>query len=104
MHNYNSSNNNANVNNGSNKVQYQTVIEQDFDTADCIRFINCVRKTLTMFSIENKFIYKIIDGSKDRIMACKILDRIFDPVLRFLSNDAEVIIDLAFLSLFPNVI
>ena len=47
-----------------------------------------------MFNIENKFISKVFDdnssNSNDRVTACRILNRIFDPVLKLLTNDANV--------------
>jgi hypothetical protein len=61
---------------------------QDFDTNDCFKFISCINETLKMFSIENIFIRKIID-SNEKIFFCKILERIFDPVLNFLKSEAE---------------
>ena len=64
------------------------VFEQDFETSDCVRFIHCVRKSLKMFCIENIFISKIFDA-KEKIILHKILERIFDPVLRFLKIEAE---------------
>jgi hypothetical protein len=61
---------------------------QDFETNDCFKFISCMNETLKMFSIENIFIRKIID-SNEKIFLCKILERIFDPVLNFLKLEAE---------------
>jgi hypothetical protein len=62
--------------------------EQDFETSDCFKFISCMNESLKMFSIENIFIQKIID-SKEKVVLCKILERIFDPVLNFLKLEAE---------------
>lgn len=43
-----------------------------------------------MFIIENKFISKLFD--KDKTIGSKILERIYDPVLNFLNQEAEVLI------------
>ncbi len=69
-------------------AQNQQLIEQDFETTDCIKFVLCAREALKMFSIENIFIEKIIDP-KANVVVCKILERIFDPVLRSLRTEAE---------------
>lgn len=66
----------------------QYVIEQDFETDECLRFVLCMRETLKMFTIENVFIHKIID-EKEKVVFCKIVERIFDPVLRFLKAEVE---------------
>ncbi len=65
------------------------VNDQDLDLTDCGRFIQWVKKTLIMFIVETKFIGKLID--KDKTIAYKIIDRIFDPVLKYLVHEAEVI-------------
>ena len=78
----------ANNSNSLNRQSNQYVIEQDFETIDCVKFVLCARESLRMFSIENIFISKIID-CKDKVVLCKILERIFDPVLRFLKTDSE---------------
>ena len=83
---------NDSINNGSANSNAKTipaVVEQDFEITDCIKFVQCMRKALSMFEIENKFISKLI-GSMDHDMSCKILERIFDQVLRSLNHDAEV--------------
>jgi hypothetical protein len=64
----------------------------DFETTDCVKLVQCMRKALIMFKIENSFISKIIESNSSdnkKILTSKILNNIFDPVLRFLSNDAE---------------
>ena len=65
------------------------IYEQDFEASDCVKFVHCVRKSLKMFNIENIFISKIFD-SDQRVILHKILERIFDPVLIFLKEEAEV--------------
>lgn len=76
--------------NGPNNAKIQVIVE-DFETTDCVKFVQCVRIALNMFSVENKFITKIIDG-QEKIITNKILERIFDPILRYLNNDAEVLL------------
>ena len=64
----------------------------DFETTDCIKFVQCAQKALSMFTIENKFIFKLIQNNgndNSKIIASKLLDRIFDPVLRSLNGDVE---------------
>ena len=72
------------------KLQNQPVVEQDFETTDCGKLVHCVRKSLRIFTIEHKFIGKIIDPQTDKLMNSKILERIFDPVLRSFNVEAEV--------------
>ena len=72
------------------KLQSQPVVEHDFETTDCGKFVQCVKKSLRVFTIENKFIGKIIDPQTDKLMNSKILERIFDPVLRSFNVEAEV--------------
>lgn len=62
--------------------------EEDFETTDCAKFIEMIQKTEKMFTIENNLLNRILED--DRMMARKILERIYDPVLRFLHNEAEV--------------
>jgi hypothetical protein len=64
------------------------IFDQDFDLNDCPKFIQSVKKTLTMFIIENKFISKLFD--KEKTIGSKILERIYDPVMNFLNQEAEV--------------
>lgn len=66
----------------------QMVVE-DFETTDCVRFVQCARVALNMFTVESRFVTKIIDSS-EKIIMNKLLERIFEPVLRYLNNDAEV--------------
>ena len=62
----------------------------DFETTDCVKLVQCTRKALSMFKIENNFIGKVIEikGADKKRVASKILNNIFDPVLRFMCNDA----------------
>ncbi len=62
--------------------------EEDFETTECAKFIEMVQKTEKMFTIENNLLNRILED--DRVVARKILERIYDPVLRFLHNEAEV--------------
>lgn len=64
------------------------MFEQDFETSECVKFIQCVRKSLKMFYIENIFCGEIFDSTQ-KVILHKILERIFDPVLRFLKSEAE---------------
>lgn len=73
----------------------QQPLQQQFDPESeinrCVKFVQCIRKVLAMFSIENKFIDRIMDvKNSDRLTANKIIGRIFDPVLKELKKDAEV--------------
>ena len=63
-------------------------IEQDFETSDCMKFLFCVRKSLKIFHLENIFVGELFDANQKIIMQ-KILERIFDPILRFLKEEAE---------------
>ena len=89
---------NDSINNSNNSSTFINVNSSgfkevhDFETTDCIKFIQCAHKASDLFKIENKFIAKVIQISSNensKIIASKILDRIFDPVLKFLANDAE---------------
>ena len=64
------------------------VHEQDFEQSECVNFIHCARKSLRMFHIENIFIDALFDASQ-KVIAHKILERLFDPVLKFLHCQAE---------------
>ena len=70
----------------------QLATERDFDQTDCVTFVLCVREVLKMFSVEEIFIGKIIDP-KENVVWCKILERIYDPVLRSLITDAEILVN-----------
>ncbi len=77
---------------GGQNTQY--LFDLETELSNCVKFVQCMRKTLAMFNIENKFISKVFDdnssNSNDRVTACRILNRIFDPVLKLLTNDANV--------------
>lgn len=64
------------------------MIETDFEPGECMTFLHCVRKSLKMFYIESIFIGEIFDTNQ-KVILHKILERIFDPVLRFLKEEAE---------------
>ena len=74
-----------------NRTQNFAAMELDYDTNDWLKFIECARRSLRIFYVEQNFIGKIIDSNNDKVMKSKILERIFDPVMRFLINDAQVI-------------
>lgn len=64
------------------------VFEQDFEQSECVNFIYCARLSLRMFYIENIFIGELFDANQ-KMVAHKILERLFDPVLKFLRGEAE---------------
>lgn len=75
--------------NASRSQSVATVMyEQDFESSECTKFMHCVRKSLKMFFIENIFIGELFDSNQKVIMH-KILERLFDPVLKFLKSEAE---------------
>ncbi len=63
-------------------------IEQDFETSECVKFLYCIRKSLKIFYLEKIFIGELFDPNQKIIMQ-KILERIIEPVLRFLKEEAE---------------
>lgn len=79
---------NIGISNFSSKIQNQ-ISTEDFEISDCIKFVKSVRVALKLFTIEIKFITKIIDCD-EKLIINKILEKIFDPVLRYLKNEAEV--------------
>jgi hypothetical protein len=82
---------NNNISGGTNLIKpSQNLVEQDFESADCIKFTSCARQALQMFNIENILLYKIFSDGKEKVIASKLLERIFDPILRFLNVEAEV--------------
>jgi hypothetical protein len=80
--------NELNISNNPNRA-FSMTVNQDFETSECVKFVQCIRKSLKMFYIENIFIGIIFD-SKENFITNKILERIYDPVLRFLKLEAEV--------------
>jgi exocyst complex protein 7 len=79
-----------NGNNGNTTVAVSQV--HDFETTECVKFVQCVRKVLNLFKIENNFIEKVIESNSNdnkKVITSKILNKIFDPVFRYLFNDAE---------------
>ena len=78
-----------NLSNNQSRIPNQVVVEHDYDINDWYRFIECVRRSLRTFFVEQNFMGKIIDPN-DKVMKSKILERIFDPVMRFLTNEAQV--------------
>lgn len=64
------------------------VFEQDFEQRECVNFIFCSRLALRMFYIENIFIGELFDAHQ-KMIAHKILERLFEPVLKFLRHEAE---------------
>ena len=91
--NLNDSLNGGNNTSGGGNLNLSGIREvQDFETTDCTKLVECMSKALSMFQIENRFISKIIESNSSdnkKILTSKILNNIFDPVLRFLSSDAE---------------
>jgi hypothetical protein len=76
---------------GSNQniMSLQQQFDQDYEITTCIKFVQCMRKVLNMFSFENKFIGKLLDSRTDKVTTNMMISRIFDPMLKELSRDAE---------------
>lgn len=79
-------------NNPNKSMNQFSPFEQDFETTDCVRLAECMRKVQRMFSVEIKFVALVLN-SDDKIMQSKILERIFDPILRSFIIDAEKLAD-----------
>ena len=62
--------------------------DEEFEINDCLKFNEYITKTLYLFQIEVMLITKLFDSEK--LMASRILERIFDPVLKFLFAETEV--------------
>lgn len=69
-------------------VQKSNFTEQDFESPDFESYVKSIRKCLQMFSLEEKFMNKLLAGDGDATN--KVLNRIFEPVLRYLRNEGEV--------------
>ncbi|CAF0945163.1 unnamed protein product, partial [Brachionus calyciflorus] len=62
-------------------------IDEEHEINECLKFNEIVLKTLSMFQLEVKFIYKLLES--DNFIATRVLERIFDPVLRLLHVETE---------------
>ena len=65
--------------------------DQEFETTDCEKFVRAVKKSLYMFITDFKFIEMLTDGKEKQMVATRILERIFDPVLSYLIHEVESI-------------
>ncbi len=72
----------------ANDVQKNIPLEQDFESSECDGFLKSIRRCYQLLTIESMFINKLIGNQREIKMS--ILDKIYEPVIRFLKVEAEV--------------
>jgi hypothetical protein len=73
---------------GGSSLTVNKLNDQDVCLSDLDKFYQSMKKALFLLIVETKFIDKLFD--KDKYLASKILERVFDHVLNYLTQEAEV--------------